>query len=107
MTSKSHKDKSKNLEIQKNLNIIKSDLNGDWSNFFLLMLLYTMQGLPLGLASAMPIILQTRKNVTYQDQVIISILNKLFSKNMNYYEIQTRIIFFVSEHIYLFISGFI
>lgn len=27
----------------------KSDLKGDWKNFFLLIMLYTMQGLPFGL----------------------------------------------------------
>lgn len=69
MTSKTHKDKSENLTAQNHLHSIKSNLNGDWSNFFLLMLLYTMQGMPLGLASAMPIILQARANVTYRDQV--------------------------------------
>lgn len=49
----------------------KPNLKGDWLNFFLLMLLYTMQGIPLGIASAMPIILQSNKNVSYKDQVNI------------------------------------
>jgi len=48
---------------------IGSDLSGDWWNFFLLILLYVMQGMPLGLASAVPILLQSKKNVTYKDQV--------------------------------------
>lgn len=46
------------------------NLSGDWPNFFLLLLLYTMQGMPLGLAAAIPIVLQSNKNVTYKDQVI-------------------------------------
>jgi len=49
----------------------KPNLKGDWLNFFLLLLLYTMQGIPVGLASAMPIILQSNKNVSYNDQVNI------------------------------------
>jgi len=49
----------------------KPNLKGDWLNFFLLLLLYTMQGIPFGLALAMPIILQSKKDVTYKDQVNI------------------------------------
>lgn len=47
----------------------KPNLSGDWLNFFLLILLYTMQGLPMGLAISIPITLQSTKNVTYLDQV--------------------------------------
>jgi len=49
----------------------KPNLKGDWLNFFLLLLLYTMQGIPFGLTLAMPIILQSNKNVSYKDQVNI------------------------------------
>lgn len=69
MTLKIHKDTPEKPDAQKDSNEIKSDLKGDWSNFFLLILLYTMQGMPLGIASVMPIILQSRTNITYQDQV--------------------------------------
>jgi len=47
----------------------KPNLKGDWLNFFLLLLLYTMQGFPLGLTSAIPILLQSQNDVSYQDQV--------------------------------------
>jgi len=47
----------------------KPSLKGDWLNFFLLLLLYTMQGIPFGLTLAMPIIFQNNKNVSYKDQV--------------------------------------
>lgn len=47
----------------------KSNLKGDWLNFFLLLLLYTMQGLPLGLSSVVPILIQSKKVSSYQDQV--------------------------------------
>jgi len=49
----------------------KPNLKGDWLNLFLLLLLYTMQGIPCGLAMAMPIILQSNKDVSYKDQVNI------------------------------------
>jgi PAT family acetyl-CoA transporter-like MFS transporter 1 len=58
-------------ETNKDPILIKPDLKGDWLNFFLLILLYTMQGMPLGLSSAVPILLQSNKNVTYRDQVNI------------------------------------
>jgi hypothetical protein len=45
------------------------NLKGDWKNFFLLLLLYTMQGLPLGLISSIPVLLKSNKNVSYNDQV--------------------------------------
>lgn len=50
-------------------NSSKPNLKGDWLNFFLLLLLYTMQGFPLGLTSAIPIILQSQNDISYQDQV--------------------------------------
>jgi MFS transporter, PAT family, solute carrier family 33 (acetyl-CoA transportor), member 1 len=49
--------------------LIKPNLKGDWLNFFMLLLLYTMQGLPLGLSSAIPILLQSKEEISYQDQV--------------------------------------
>lgn len=35
-------------------------LKGDWHNFTLLLFLYTLQGLPMGLASSIPLFLQSR-----------------------------------------------
>lgn len=48
---------------------LKPNLKGDWPNFFLLLLLYTIQGLPLGISAALPLIFQSKKAVTYKDQV--------------------------------------
>lgn len=56
----------------------ESNLKGDWLNFFLLMVLYTMQGFPLGLTSAIPLLLQSKKEVSYQDQVNITTKSRLF-----------------------------
>ncbi|KAE9541116.1 hypothetical protein AGLY_004361 [Aphis glycines] len=53
---------------------VKSNLKGDWLNFFLLILLYTIQGLPLGLAIALPIIFQSKKMVTYKEQAFFSLV---------------------------------
>lgn len=47
----------------------ETNLKGDWLNFFLLLLLYTLQGFPLGLTSAIPILLQSKEDMSYQDQV--------------------------------------
>jgi len=64
----------------------KPNLKGDWLNFFLLLLLYTMQGIPLGLTLAMPIILQSNKNVSYKDQVNIrfQIKNYVYARFISY-----------------------
>jgi len=48
---------------------VKPNLDGDRLNFYLLILLYIIQGFPLGLSSSFPIILQSKKMVTYEDQV--------------------------------------
>ncbi|XP_060866175.1 acetyl-coenzyme A transporter 1-like isoform X1 [Metopolophium dirhodum] len=52
----------------------KPNLKGDWLNIFILLLLYTLQGLQLGLTSAIPILLQSNKNVSYQDQAVFSLV---------------------------------
>lgn len=48
------------------------NLKGDWLNFFLLLLLYILQGFPIGLSGTLSIILQSRKMVTYEEQVILN-----------------------------------
>ncbi|XP_026808439.1 acetyl-coenzyme A transporter 1-like [Rhopalosiphum maidis] len=51
----------------------KPNLNGDRLNFYLLIILYIIQGIPVGLSGALPIILQSKKMVTYEDQAAFSI----------------------------------
>lgn len=41
---------------------------GDKLNIFILLFLYTLQGVPLGLSAAIPIIMQ-KKHITYKEQV--------------------------------------
>jgi len=45
------------------------NLKGDWLNFYLLLVLYILQGFPIGLSGTVPIILQSRQIVTYEEQV--------------------------------------
>jgi len=50
----------------------KPSLDGDWLNFCLLVMLYVIQGFPVGLSNALPIILQSQKTVSYEDQVSLT-----------------------------------
>lgn len=80
-TSKKHRNKQNKYAVT-NISISdKPNLKGDWLNIFILLLLYTLQGLQLGLTSAIPILLQSNKNVTYQDQVNLVQQPKLFILN--------------------------
>uniref|UniRef100_A0A1B6GXL1 Major facilitator superfamily (MFS) profile domain-containing protein n=1 Tax=Cuerna arida TaxID=1464854 RepID=A0A1B6GXL1_9HEMI len=55
-----------------------SSLKGDRVNVCLLMFLYTLQGIPMGLGSSVPMILQS-KGVSYNDQAIFSLVGWPFS----------------------------
>lgn len=48
---------------------IRPNKTGDWFNFILLIVLYTIQGLPHGVGISLPFILQNKKDVTFADQV--------------------------------------
>lgn len=47
----------------------RSNIKGDELNIAVLLFLYTLQGIPLGLAGAVPMLLQNR-GITYTQQVI-------------------------------------
>ena len=51
---------------------LKDSLKGDYWAIFLLLVLYILQGIPLGLAGSIPLILQSY-NVTYAQQAIFSL----------------------------------
>jgi len=68
-TSQRHKVEPEISEEMEDTTMTKTNLKGDWINFFLLLLLYTMQGLPLGISSSIAVLLQSKKNVTFKDQV--------------------------------------
>lgn len=47
---------------------LRSNIKGDEKNILLLFFLYTLQGIPLGLSAAIPMILQNR-GASYKQQV--------------------------------------
>lgn len=49
----------------------QSNIKGDEINIAVLLFLYTLQGIPLGLAGAVPMLLQNR-GITYTQQVSIT-----------------------------------
>lgn len=54
--------------IEKHGTPIKSNVKLDKNNIFLLLVLYTLQGLPLGFSLAMPILMQNM-HVSFSEQV--------------------------------------
>ena len=52
----------------------QSNIKGDEINIAVLLFLYTLQGIPLGLAGAVPMLLQNR-GITYTQQVDFSVFN--------------------------------
>ncbi|KAK7152304.1 hypothetical protein R3I94_008588 [Phoxinus phoxinus] len=57
---------------------VSNGINGELSNVALLLFLYVLQGIPLGLARSMPLIMQS-KNVSYKDQAYFSFVFWPFS----------------------------
>lgn len=55
-----------------------SNLKGDYCNIAFLLLLYVLQGVPIGLSSAVPLLLQNRK-VSYSEQALFSFVTWPFS----------------------------
>lgn len=50
--------------------LIKPNLKDDWRNILFLLLLYIMQSIPIGISTVIPILLQSKKTTSYNDQVI-------------------------------------
>jgi PAT family acetyl-CoA transporter-like MFS transporter 1 len=55
-----------------------ADLRGDYANIALLLLLYTLQGVPMGLAASVPLLLQER-GASYSQQSLFSLVSWPFS----------------------------
>lgn len=55
-----------------------SNLKGDYGNIAFLVLLYVLQGIPIGLSAAVPLLLQNRK-VSYSEQALFSFVTWPFS----------------------------
>lgn len=60
-----------------------SNIKGDRLNIALLLFLYTLQGIPLGLAAAIPMLLQNR-GISYREQVCLKKSLKIFLYQNNY-----------------------
>lgn len=58
-----------------------SNLKGDYGNIAFLLLLYVLQGIPIGFSSAVPLLLQN-KNVSYSDQALFSFVTWPFSTKL-------------------------
>ena len=56
----------------------ESDLRGEWPNITLLCLLYTLQGIPMGLAAVLPLMLKER-GVSFGDLSMFSLNSYPFS----------------------------
>lgn len=74
-------DKAKLMEENKAESTLKLHLKKDKGNIALLVFLYVLQGIPLGLAGAMPMLLQT-KSVAYKDQAKFSFVFWPFSTKL-------------------------
>lgn len=57
---------------------VRSGIRGELGNVLLLLFLYVLQGIPLGLAGSIPLILQS-KSVSYKDQAFFSFVFWPFS----------------------------
>lgn len=71
MTLPTQGDEPTKSTMMKESMLVKPNLKGDWPNIFVLLLLYMMQGIPFGIIAVIPILLQSKQNVTYKEQVNI------------------------------------
>lgn len=65
--------------IEKHETPVKANSKGDKKNIFVLLVLYTLQGVPLGLSLAIPIIIQNMRLSSFKEQVC-KIINILYIK---------------------------
>lgn len=56
----------------------ESNLKGDYGNVAILLFLYILQGIPLGISSAVRILLQNR-GVSYKEQALFSLASYPFT----------------------------
>lgn len=59
----------------------ESNLKGDYGNVAILLFLYILQGIPLGISSAVRILLQNR-GVSYKEQALFSLASYPFTSNL-------------------------
>jgi PAT family acetyl-CoA transporter-like MFS transporter 1 len=76
-TSKQRKENSR-FDFGAQYRSFQQNLQGDFLSILLLFLLYTLQGVPMGLASSIPLLLQER-GASYTDQSVFSLVSWPFS----------------------------
>lgn len=60
----------------------ESNLKGDYGNVAILLFLYILQGIPLGISSAVRILLQNR-GVSYKEQALFSLASYPFTSSLH------------------------
>jgi Acetyl-coenzyme A transporter 1 len=65
-------------KLNKNGFVSSSELQSDQASIALLMLLYVLQGIPLGIAGSIPYLLSSR-HISYKDQALFSLVHWPFS----------------------------
>lgn len=71
----------------------QSNLKGDYGNVMILLFLYILQGIPLGISSAVRILLQNR-GVSYKEQALFSLASYPFtSKFFSFFVIGNNYLF--------------
>jgi PAT family acetyl-CoA transporter-like MFS transporter 1 len=75
--SKQRKENNR-FNITAQFRAFQQNVQGDFQSILLLFLLYTLQGVPMGLASSIPLLLQER-GASYTDQSIFSLVSWPFS----------------------------
>lgn len=78
MTKK--KTKFEEMQIEEGEVEEESNLKGDYGNVAILLFLYILQGIPLGISSAVRILLQNR-GVSYKEQALFSLATYPFTSN--------------------------
>lgn len=61
----------------------QSNLSGDYGNIAILFFLYLLQGIPIGLTAAIPMLLQNR-GASYKEQAEFSFAHWPFSSNLTH-----------------------
>lgn len=69
----------------------ESNLKGDYRNVAILLFLYILQGIPLGISSAVRILLQNR-GVSYKEQALFSLAAYPFTSKYSFHCFLKRII---------------
>lgn len=67
--TKDERKKNTSIFLMNTTTMIKPNLKGDYLNICILIFLYSIQSLTFGLYFAIQILIQSRNNASYQDQV--------------------------------------